>query len=472
MALDIIIGIALLGSLVSLTNWRRGFYWLILLAALQDPLRKLTPGAPSSTLLMSTPIITIMVLSVLLKKGWWRQFRQIYPIVNNRFSWFLITCIPPTLISLTYSANSWLLTVFGIYAYGIFLAAIFLGYNFIQTPKDIRNLLSFYCLVSAIMLIGTYLEYFKIFPNWIVLGTKALDMEWVRYSGNYVVYMIAGFYRSPDIMGWHAASTSLLSFLLASSSKPSRRIFWLAICGLAIGALFFCGRRKMFYLIPFALIILFLIYSKSQNKSNLVNFFALILIPISFIIFTGNWLGDESTYVNYYKDNLADTTSQVKNHGFLSLLTTIQQSGFWGSGLGSASPGSHNLNIQDRPRVWQESGPSRIMMELGVPGFVALIMLLFALIQSGWSQVQLQLQTKSEMRYYGAGFLTFFLANLGSLVVSGQILADAFISCFLGFSIGIVLSLARFNTYNSHHPSPNYSYLDYYSFSPPTASEF
>ncbi|MCC7097561.1 MAG: hypothetical protein IT472_10320, partial [Thermomonas sp.] len=37
----------------------------------------------------------------------------------------------------------------------------------------------------------------------------------------------------------------------------------------------------------------------------------------------------------------------------------------------------------------------------------------------------------------------FFIANVGSLTVSGQILADPFIASFLGLLVGVVLSIPR-----------------------------
>ncbi|AIE74696.1 MULTISPECIES: hypothetical protein [unclassified Synechocystis] len=442
MAFGAVILIAFLGTISSLSNWRTGPYWLIFLTAVQDPLRKMIPGAPSIVLLASAPIMLAMLVGLLGKRNWFGQIRSLYPIASNRLNLFLLACIPAAFISLTYSANSWLLTVFGIYAYGIFFISIAFGFHFARSPQDIRKLISFYCLISTIMLSGTFLEYFNLRPGWITLGTKAFEMNWIRYSGNYVVELVAGFYRSPDVMGWHAAATSMLSFFLATTSKPPRRFLWLIICSIAIVALFFCGRRKMFYMLPVAAIILFLIYLRARNTSQLFNLVPIVVIPALIMLYTSNILGDDSTYVSYYRDNLTDTTDQLQKHGFQSLIATVQQSGFFGSGLGSASPGTHNLNVV-RPRTWQESGPSRIMVELGVPGFFALMFFMVALLRSAWSEVQTLLSLRSYLAMYGAGLLAFLLANIGGLIVSGQILADAFITFFLGFSLGLILSFAK-----------------------------
>jgi hypothetical protein len=60
-----------------------------------------------------------------------------------------------------------------------------------------------------------------------------------------------------------------------------------------------------------------------------------------------------------------------------------------------------------------------------------------------WRVSVRQLQARSQLAPYAAGLLAFFLANVGSLVVSGQILADPFIAAFLGFLVGMNLSVGR-----------------------------
>ena len=445
MVVGIILLISALGTIFALDNWRGGMYWLVFLAAVQDPLRKMIPGAPSSVLLASVPIILTIAVGVLSEKGSLDSFWQFYPNVNRSFKWFMLTCIPAIFISVTYSANSYLIAVFGIFNYGTFLLAILAGFHFAQFPEDIQRLISFYCLVSVLMLSGTFLEYFSLAPGWNLIGTSALDTDWVRYSTGYTVKLIAGFYRSPDVMGWHASATSMLSFFLSTTSKPSQRYIWLAICVMAIAALFFCGRRKMLYMLPLAAIVFTLIYAQARGGTGVFSVLPVLMIPFLIIIYVGNNLGEDSTYVRYYQDHFDVAGDDFKRHNFDALISTLDQSGFFGAGLGSASPGSQNLAIfnVERPRTWQESGTSRILVELGVPGFIGLILLIISLVLSAWSQVQAFFKFKLRVGNYTGGILAFFLANMGSLMVSGQILADPFITFFIAFSLGLVLSFAK-----------------------------
>jgi len=55
-----------------------------------------------------------------------------------------------------------------------------------------------------------------------------------------------------------------------------------------------------------------------------------------------------------------------------------------------------------------------------------------------------QLRAHTQLAHYVAGLMAFFLANVGSLTVSGQILADPFIAAFLGILVGVALSAPRF----------------------------
>ncbi|MFM7368770.1 MAG: hypothetical protein ACKO2Z_13465, partial [Sphaerospermopsis kisseleviana] len=82
MASGIVLLISVLGAILALRNWRQGIYWLVFLAAVQDPLRKMIPGAPASVLLASVPIILGIMLGLSGQKDWLHSFWRMYPNVN------------------------------------------------------------------------------------------------------------------------------------------------------------------------------------------------------------------------------------------------------------------------------------------------------------------------------------------------------------------------------------------------------
>jgi hypothetical protein len=428
----------------SIDNWREGMFWLVVIAAVQDPVRKLVPGAPVTITLMVTLVQLTMAFTLLLSHtSWWQDFRGVFPNVARWMSWLVIACMPAAAISATYGPGSWILTVLGAVSYGLLFAMIFVGFYWPTSVVSIRRLLGSYCILSSVMLSGTLIEYLGLFPDLPILGTKALEADWVRYSGTDVLELIAGFYRSPDVMGWHAATTAIFAIILAMTARLKARWWWLALTLLPIAALFVSGRRKMVYMLPVFAVVMLLTYWRAGRTTKIVGFAAVLAVPLLGILMTSNWLGADSPFINYYGGNLGDVSDQLEGHSFRALVTTVQQSGFFGAGLGVAAPGSHTFSNIARPRVWQESGPSRVMVELGVPGFTVMVCTILALIRTAWSAVLKHVKANTPYAPYAASLLAFFLANLGSLLVSGQILADPFISAFVGITIGLVLSLVR-----------------------------
>ncbi len=267
-------------------------------------------------------------------------------------------------------------------------------------------------------------------------------MDWVRYGQGYVVNLVAGFYRSPDVMGWHAATVTLLTLILAMTARGGRRWFWLLLGGAAIAALLLCGRRKMVYMIPAFLVSVAALQLLAGHYNKVLTRVGLALVPLAFMWLAHNWMGADSTHMRYYTETLDETGPSVQEHGYHAVLESYYDAGFFGKGMGVAAPGLLQIKVA-RPRVWQESGPSRVMVELGVPGALALMFLLGNIIYAGWQVTSRHLRADSAASPYAVGLFAFFLANAGGLVVSGQILADPFVSAFLGLSIGMVLSLAR-----------------------------
>ena len=56
-----------MASLAALRDWRWGWYGMIVVALLQDPLRKLTPGTPATMVLATVPVWVFILI------GAWRR---------------------------------------------------------------------------------------------------------------------------------------------------------------------------------------------------------------------------------------------------------------------------------------------------------------------------------------------------------------------------------------------------------------
>lgn len=426
-------------------QWRSCLFGMALLAAIQDPIRKLTPGAPGYLVMLSAPVLLAGMAGLILgRRHWWSAFATANPRAGAAFAILLLCSLPPALISATYGPGSWIYTLLGAASYSVVLLSVVLGFHLLRDERDLRRFLSFYCLISVLLLSGSWLEFLGLFPGAQVLGTEALDTIWIRYREGFIVDLIAGFYRSPDVMGWHAAATTMFASLLALTARGGRRWFWIAIAIVAIGALLLCGRRKMVFMVPLFLLTVLWIYWQAGKARSMLAVGGLLALPlVGVFLFVDVLGGEESAYLRYYTGGSAETLDSVENHGFDAVIGTYRRTGFFGGGLGFATPGAHQLGIA-RPRAWQESGPSRVMFELGVPGMLALAVALGVLVLSAWSVTRRLVVAGGRKSVYSVGLLAFFLCNAGSLVVSGQILGDPFIATMIGASLGWVLGFRKF----------------------------
>jgi len=443
MFLSIALLLVAAAGLAGFLNWRLGLLLLIALAAVQDPIRKLVPGTPGWMALMTAPVFLASALaSMVTVRAWWHDFAQHCPRIALPITLLVLLSLPSAVVSATYGEGSWMLTILGAFSYSIIFMAVICGFHFARRGIDIRTFLSAYCLIHGVMLIGSYLEYFKLFDHWLILSDKALGFQWIRHQPGYVVTFIAGFYRTGDVMGWHAAAVACLSITLSLNAKDRSRWLWIGLAAFATGALLLCGRRKMVYMLPVFLLALGWLHWQIRKPGRLLSIVVLLSIPAVSLVLLSDRLGEDVNAIRYYKDTAGESFDSLETHGIGAVVETVRQNGFLGSGLGTATPGSHHLNVE-RPRNWQESGSSRVVAELGIPGAFGLLLVMLGIVLTAWRFTRLALLHQSPYAPTATGLLAFFIANVASLTVSGQILADPFIAAFLGIMVGLLLSIVR-----------------------------
>jgi hypothetical protein len=426
-------------------GWRVGIVLMIALAAVQDPLRKLVPGTPGWLVLITAPVFAAAVIgSMTHKRAWWREFRRQHRSIARALLLLCVLSLPAAVLSATYSSGSWMLTMLGFFSYSVIFLAMIAGFHYARGERDLRRLLVVYSLLHGAMLSGAMFEYFHVFAGSPLIGSRALGYEWIRWGHGYTVDMVSGFYRSADVMGWHAAAVAMISVILALTAKGARKGAWFTLAMFATVALLLCGRRKMVYMVPVFLACFGFIFWQAGRAARVVALAAFLCLPIASVVVVGDWIGEGSANIRYYRgDGLQqDAFQSIRDQGFSSVVETYRQTGVLGAGLGFATPGSHHLNVS-RPRVWQESTTSRIMVELGVPGAIGFLIVMLAISMKLWRVAISQLRANTSSSVYVGGLVAFFMANVGSLVVSGQILADPFIAAFLGFLVGVTLSVPR-----------------------------
>ena len=433
----------ILSAMIALVNWRAGLYLLIVVAAIEDPIRKLTPGSPGYLALSTVPVWVGIVVGAWTTEPYvLASFRRAFRDLSSAIGIFLFFLAIASVKSATYGAGSWQLTLVGLFGYLSGLAGLVMGYGLARKEGDLDKLLGFYCIVTAIVLVGAPLEYLGIASGWSALGTAAMGTRWVRYRMGYTIEMTAGFYRSPDILGWHSTALSMLSICLALRNKGARRYMWVGLAGWGIIGGMLCGRRKMVLMLPVFGIVLFWLYRHWTGRGRARSPVGVLVTSVILGYAMYHQVGANPDVESYYFLDTGDVFERISAHGYDALLVTYRQSGFWGEGVGTATQGTHHLRVE-RPRTWQEGGLARLLVELGVPGFIAALFLAYTLVKTVF-QLITSLELRSQEFYLIAGLASVFFANAASFIVSHQIFGDPFINCFFALTIGMALSGERY----------------------------
>ncbi len=424
---------------ISFQNWRKGFYFLVLVGVLKDPVRKLVPGYPAYLTLSAVPIWGAMLLSAYRENpDVWRRFQEKYPMLSKAIFWFILSMIPPAFISATYGPGSWQLTLIGAFSYLTFIFGILTGFLFMDETERIWNVMRFFCVLTALMLAGTVFEYMGWRTDWKAIGNQTMGFAWIRYSGEGILFLISGFYKSPDVMGWHAAAMVMFATLLAIREKGLWRYLWAALIGWGIVCAYLSGRRKVVYLIPaFMFVFLWLnVYYRRLLRLDVLILIIISSLSIGFYIYEK--IGIQEDFQEYYVNEADQVLERLEKHGIRTIIGTYRQSGFFGEGLGTATQGAHLLQV-DRPRTWQEGGLSRVMVELGVIGLICFFILGVTFLRTIWNLLFFQYDVRSDFSLFRIGLISFILANFGQFIVAHMILSEPFVNMFFSFLIGCML---------------------------------
>ena len=377
--------------LIALANWRWGILAAVAISFLQDPLRKMIPGAPAYMTMAASPIW----LCALTSAGFAgqlsiRRFFNCFPRLGKWARIFAAYLLVPAAISATYGRNSWIITVLGAFVYSVMFLMLVAGWSFPQRGFPLQRFLAFYGIVAALMLAGGPLEALGYQEATPLIGTEALGHVWVTHRTGAAVHMLAGLFRSPDVMGWHAALVFMVGVILAFRSKGSARWFWIAVAVWGVLNIWLCGRRKMLSMLPifFGCYALFVFRFKKVQKILSLSGTALLILGLGWYLISS--LFYDAAVERFYLTAFTEAEEQIHRHGVQAVIGTVRQAGFWGYGLGMSQQGVHNLKNVEKPRTWQESGPGKLVAELGVPGNVLYLVLGVTLFITAFQVVRLE----------------------------------------------------------------------------------
>ena len=402
--------------LVGLSYWRKAVYLAILIDFLRDPVRKLVPGEPV-WITVSALLVWAFIFVGLCQRDWGRLRTALraFPNLRRSLQLAVVAVIPGAIIAIISYNSGYKLAALGAVSYLAPFAGIAIGVLYARRVDDIYRLLGFYILVNSFGMIGSFAEYNRI-PIPALGGLQGFTH--LRSHRTSQILMVSGFYRGPDITALHAAHVVMFSILLMFR-RWGTTTFWGGTALLGMVSLFLAGRRKML-IMPLVFLAGYILSAGSRGTRMLYRVvLPLLLAGICGYLLTTN-RGEEmvsSEYVDFASTIMSDGMNRVEKSVYGSTLETIQQTGLFGSGLGSATQGGRYTAVATRN--WQEDGTSRAFAELGMVGVG--LLLISALEMYRVCVISRQKTVRDfELSTLHALLLSICLADLASFIVSHQ----------------------------------------------------
>jgi hypothetical protein len=215
MAVTIVfVAFLILAGSIALVDWRRGWLMAIVCGVLQDPARKLTTGTP---VVMSLSIVAVYAVVLFAAQSELQErARELARKFANLYVSLLLVFVFLALAAAngiaTFGLENWKIPFLSLFIYCLPIPAVILGYAWLQKEEQLVSLFRFYAILTTIVLIGTPLEYLHVRSP--ALGT--VGIEWnLRFITGIEIPLLSGFYRAPDIMGWHAATLVCIGVIMA-----------------------------------------------------------------------------------------------------------------------------------------------------------------------------------------------------------------------------------------------------------------
>jgi hypothetical protein len=431
--------ILMLSIAIALVDWRRGWLLAVLCGVLQDPARKLTPGAPVA---MTLSIVLVYIMVVFAAQGALqkeaREFSRRFAQVKVAAGATLIFLVLAALNGLvTYGLENWKAPALALFIYCTPVPAVILGFTYLQREEQMFDFFRFYAIITTVALVGTVMEYLGY--QWRVLGTVALTEANLRFLPGLQIRMLSGFYRAPDIMGWHAATLTMIGIAMAVRGATLQRAWpWMAVTAWGFLNCLISGRRKAVYMVAvFAAAFLFRYLRRLSTSQAIAFLFAGLVVAI--VVQKVGQNEDASVYTRGATTTQDEVFARLEG-GFFE---TIRQTGVMGGGLGTATQGVyHVLSVKATEKMgWQEGGLGKLTMELGVPGVAAVAFLGMSLL-SLMMKISRHRDVPGSSQILRAALFGIVIANVVEFMVSAQAYSDAVLTLMTAFFVGCLLATA------------------------------
>jgi Ca2+/Na+ antiporter len=241
-------------------------------------------------------------------------------------------------------------------------------------------------------------------------------------------------------MGWHAAMLAIIGIAMALRTRVLRYAWpWILVAGWGFLNAVLSGRRKAVYMVAAFVVVFVWRYMRRLTIAQSVSFGMMALVMV---IVMYNLKSKEESSV--YAAGTETTFGEVMERLEGGVVGTVEQFGFLGAGLGTATQGVRHLLQHDENIGWQEGGLGKLAIEVGVPGLLAalgtFIVLLHVLMK-----VTAFPDEEGSTQLVRCVLFGIFLANVANFMASAQAYSDAGLTLLTCFFLGCLLATATHN---------------------------
>jgi len=436
--IPILFGAILLVAIgVALIDWRAGWFAAILCGVLQDPFRKMTPGTPAVMTMSIVAVYSVVLIAA--AATLYRNRRDFAFRFPNVYSSAFIVIIFLMLAALrgiaTFGVALWKVPVLSFFIYCVPIPAVLLGYSWLTREEQLVRFFTFYSILTSIALVGTPLEYLGVHSS--ALGMVAMPWGFIRHLPGLQIRVLSGIYRAPDIMGWHASMLVIVAIIMAMRARVLTRAWpWIVVASWGFLNCIISGRRKAIYMVAAFALAFFWRYFKRLTVAQLSSI-VIVSIALAGVVYVISRSEKSSVYTRGAKTTGAEVFDRLEG----GARESIEQHGILGAGLGAATQGVRHLTGSETDLGWQEGGLAKLVVELGVPGVLAMVLLAWCLFRM-MLRITAVGDIEGTSQVLRVGLFGIVMANIANFMASAQAYSDPVLTLCSAFFLGCLFATA------------------------------
>lgn len=414
----------------SLVDWRRGWLLVVICGVIQDPVRKLSAGAPVG---ISFAVVGLYAVILFAARNEMRQsaveFTRRFRNISTGIVIFVFLLLIAALNGLmTYGFDKWKAPMLSFITYVIPVIAALLGYTWLQREEMMMRFFRLYATVTSVALIGTVLEYLRVQSR--LLGMVSFEGDYIRHLPGIQIRMLSGIYRSPDVMAWHASMLAAIGVAMALRAGLRRQmLIWSAVAGWGFFNCMIGGRRKAIYFVLVFCMAFLWRYLRRVETAQVIASLGLLLILYAVV---NQLSSDEGTSV--YTRSAVATKIELGQRFEGGVMQTFREVGYMGGGLGTATQGVHHL-LGSNSIGWQEGGLGKLAMEVGLPGLFVLFLMVILVGRMLMALTRIG-DVPGSSQFLRVILFGLVTANIAGFIASAQAYTDAVLGLTAGFLVG------------------------------------